>query len=261
VRDGQASQTARRVAAQRRHFDRLTVDYGDPAGDQRLHDDVAGDLPFRNSPFALYLHARTRFFDAAVVDAAAAGLTQVVVVGAGYDGRSLRYAAPGARWFELDHPATTSDKAARLARLGLLTAAVAVPADFGADDVAGRLAAAGQDAVIPSLFYCEGVTPYLERESIARLLRALRTRAAPGSRLAIDVPLVPRGWRARRARARLRARVNAQGEPMRFQIRFADVPGLLTEGGWQLERAADPAGADPAHSRRPTAFVLASPYP
>src|SRR5271167_86445 len=86
VRDGQASQTARRVAAQRRHFPRLSTGYGDPAADQLLHDDVAGDLPYADTPFTAYLAARTRFFDLAVVDAIARGTQQIVVVGAGYEG-------------------------------------------------------------------------------------------------------------------------------------------------------------------------------
>ncbi|HTW21640.1 MAG TPA: SAM-dependent methyltransferase [Mycobacteriales bacterium] len=261
MREGQASQTARRVAAQRRHFPRVPAEYGDSRADRLLHADVAGDLPFRNTAFAVYLAARTRFFDTAVVTAIADRIAQIVVIGAGYDGRSLRYAAPDVRWFELDHPATIRDKTARLARLGVAGAAACVPADFTTDDVARLLADAGQVAGAPSLFYCEGVTPYLEREVVGGLLRAVRSRAAPGSRLAIDVPLVPRGWRARRARARLRARVRAQGEPMRFAIRFAELGPLLDDCGWSIDRAVGPAGDDPLRSSRSTAFVLASPYP
>jgi hypothetical protein len=51
-----------------------------------------------------------------VVAAIDRGVRQVVVGAAGYDGRAFRYAKPGARWFEVDHPATQRDK---LARLGL----------------------------------------------------------------------------------------------------------------------------------------------
>ena len=64
-------------------------------------------------------------------------MTQVVTGGAGDDGRALRYARPGTRWFEVDHPATQADKRARLARLGLDASPVAfIPADFTADAVA-----------------------------------------------------------------------------------------------------------------------------
>jgi len=252
VREGEPSRTAREVAAQRRHLERVQADYGDPVADQRLHGDVAGELPFRDDPLTAYLASRTRFFDTAVVEAIAGGIRQVVVAGVGYDGRSLRYAAPGVTWFELDHPATLADRSARLARLGIDGAAVAVAADFSVDDVGPRLAAAGHDGSIASLVLCEGVTTYLERAVVVGLLRAVRDRAATGSRLAIDFSLVPTTSRARQSRERLSARVGSQGEPFRFALPAAELPGLLREGGWRVEST---------DSSESTAFVLASPYP
>jgi O-methyltransferase involved in polyketide biosynthesis len=56
---------------------------------------------------------------------------------AGYDGRSLRYERPGTLWFEIDHPATQSDKRARLGRLGIHSGRLRfVAADFTTDPVA-----------------------------------------------------------------------------------------------------------------------------
>jgi methyltransferase (TIGR00027 family) len=260
VRDGQASQTARRVAAQRRHFDRVPADYGDPAADQRLHDDVAGDLPYVDTPFTGYLAARTRFFDTAVVDAVARGCLQIVVVGAGYDGRSLRYGSHAVRWFELDHPATLTDKSERLSRLGLATdAASPVAVDFAFDDVGDALVAAGHDASQPSLIVCEGVTPYLDREVVLRLLTSLRTRAAAGSQLAIDFALEAESGKARAAREALRAAVESHGEPFRFELPRSDLVGLLRSAGWAIERAVDPLGVDVASSQVPTVFAMARP--
>jgi methyltransferase (TIGR00027 family) len=260
VQDGQASQTARRVAAQRRHFDRLHTDYGNPAADQRLHDDVAGDLPFAETALTAYLVMRTRFFDQAVADAIARGVAQIVVVGAGYDGRSIRYANPTARWFELDHPATVADKLARLDRLGISDETVAhIAVDFAVDDVGHALAAAGHDASLPSLFYCEGVTPYLEAAVVARVLAVLRDRAAPSSQLAIDFALRAASRRAKRSRARLRAVVKSHGEPIRFELARSALHELFDSTGWQIVRAVDPAGAEIVTSDRPTAFVTATP--
>ena len=53
---------------------------------------------------------------------------KVIIVGAGYDGRAIRYARPGVRWFEVDHPATQRDKLERLERLGIAVAHVALNA-------------------------------------------------------------------------------------------------------------------------------------
>ena len=116
----QASLTAQRVAAQRALIARVPADRGDPAADDRLGRDVAADQTVNpQSPMFAYLAARTRFIDSVVVRSLQRGVTQVVIAGAGYDGRALRYGKPGVRRFELDHPATQADKLERLARLGL----------------------------------------------------------------------------------------------------------------------------------------------
>ena len=84
-----------------------------------------------------YLQARTAFVDRAVVGAVDGGMPQAVLVGAGYDGRALRYARDGVSWFEVDHPDTQKDKRARLDRLGLACTHVSfIPIDLGHEDVA-----------------------------------------------------------------------------------------------------------------------------
>jgi len=71
---------------------------------------------------------------------------------AGYDGRGLRYAKPGVRWFEVDHPDTQRDKLQRLAQLAITTPDVTfVAADLVADDVAAALMGAGFEPDAPSL--------------------------------------------------------------------------------------------------------------
>ena len=54
-----------------------------------------------------------------VVAAIAAGVRQIVVCGAGLDDRALRFRTPGVRFFEVDHPVTQADKAARLRAIGV----------------------------------------------------------------------------------------------------------------------------------------------
>jgi methyltransferase (TIGR00027 family) len=81
---------------------------------------------------------------------------QVVICGAGYDDRALRFRSPRTRFIELDHPATQADKADRLRAVGAgPDGVVLAPADFRDDDVAAVLAAAGHDTVRPTLFLCE----------------------------------------------------------------------------------------------------------
>src|ERR1700760_2659709 len=119
MEDGGPSQTARRVAAYRLDFTRIPADYGDPAAGHALAVDVAAGRQAPAGRMHDYLAARTTFFDRTVTGALGRGVTQVVVGAAGYDGRAFRYAKPGVRWFEVDHPATQADKLERITRLGL----------------------------------------------------------------------------------------------------------------------------------------------
>src|SRR6478752_296610 len=262
MEDGGPSQTARRVAAHRLDFTRIPADYGDPAADHALAVDVAAGRQAPAGRMHDYLAARTAFFDRTVTGALGRGVTQVVVGAAGYDGRAFRYAKPGVRWFEVDHPATQRDKLERLERLGIDASHVRfVEADFARDPVADRLRAAGLDPDAPSLFLLEGVAVYLEPAVLEDVLRQFRQVAAPGSSLAISVSLSrPRGDAAR---ARFQATVAALGEPARSTFEAAEAEALLARTGWPLaaengDGRQTAAGSD---RLRAAGLLVASPGP
>jgi O-methyltransferase involved in polyketide biosynthesis len=104
VKDGTASHTARSAAARRLEYERVVAPYSDPAADEALTRDVADGLTPARGRMHEYIRARTAFFDRIVVHSTAQGITQVVIGGAGYDGRAFRYARPGVRWFEATLP-------------------------------------------------------------------------------------------------------------------------------------------------------------
>ena len=264
MEDGGPSVTARRVAAHRLGFTRLPAAYGDPAADDALAADVAAGREAPANRIHDYLAARTSFFDRIVVAAIGRGVRQIVVGGAGYDGRALRYAKPGVRWFEADHPATQRDKRERLERLGIAAPHVRfVEADFTRDPVADRLAAAGLDAGAPSLFLLEGVAVYLEPVVLETVLDQFRQVAAAGSRLAISVSL-SRDHDAD-ARARFQASLAAMGEPARSTFDAAQAEDLLATTGWRIMAGHDdPDDQDAAAKRarlRSAGLLLASAGP
>ena len=237
MKDGTASHTARRVAAHRLEHERVAADYGDPAADQALTADVADGEQPNTGPMHEHLRRRTAFFDRAVVDALGRGVRQVVIGGAGYDGRALRYAKPGVTWFELDHPATQADKVARIGRLDLECGHIRfIAADFTTDPVAESLLAAGLDAARPTLFLLEGVAVYLERPVLERVLAAFRQVAADGSELALSGSA---GTATPQARARLQQRVAELGEPIRSQLPPDQARDLLAAVGWQPSAAPE----------------------
>jgi methyltransferase (TIGR00027 family) len=235
MKDGTASDTARSVAAHRLEYERVAADYGDPAADQSLNVDVADGREPTPGRMHEYLRARTAFFDRAVVRALERGARQVVIGGAGYDGRALRYAKPGVRWFEVDHPATQSDKVERVARLNVATGHIRfIPADFTADPIAEPLLAAGLDPASPTLFLLEGVAVYLERPVVERVLAAFRQVAADGSELAMSVST---DTATPQQRARFQERVAKLGEPARSQFTHEQARDLLAAVGWELTAA------------------------
>jgi methyltransferase (TIGR00027 family) len=236
MREGTASHTARSVAAQRLEFARIEAAYGDPAADDALTSDVAGGLRPAHGRMHEYLRARTAFFDRVVVTALDRGIRQVVIGGAGYDGRAFRYAKPGVRWFEVDHPATQADKRARIARLGLDAAHIAfIAADFTADPVAGPLREAGIERASPALFLFEGVAVYLERPVIERVLAEFRAVTAPGAALAISVST----GAPSRTRAAFQQRVAALGEAARTMLAPGEANALLSSVGWEPSPPSD----------------------
>jgi len=233
VEDGGPSITARRVAAHRLGFTRVSAAYGDPAADDALATDVAAGHQAPANRMHDYLAARTSFFDRTVLAAIESNVRQIVVGGAGYDGRAFRYAKPGIRWFEVDHPATQRDKRERLERLGIAAPDLQfVEADFTRDPIADRLLAAGLDATAPSLFLLEGVAVYLEPAVLELVLNQFRQVAAPGSRMAISVSLSRDHDRG--ARARFQAAVAAMGEPARSTFDAAEAETLLASTGWHV---------------------------
>ena len=262
--DAGPSITARRVAAHRLGFTRVHAAFGDSVADDALAADVAAGREAPANRMHDYLAARTSFFDRIAVAAIGRGVRQIVIGGAGYDGRALRYAKPGVCWFEVDHPATQRDKRDRLERLGIAVPKVRfVEADFTRDPVADRLLAAGFDAGAPSLFLLEGVAIYLEPAVLETVLDQFRQVAAAGSQLAISVSL-PRDH-DEGARARFQAAVAAMGEPVRSTFDAAEAEDLLARTGWQILASQDDPGDRNATAKRarlrPAGLLLASAGP
>jgi methyltransferase (TIGR00027 family) len=223
-------------------YDRVPWRPGDPAADDALAADLAAGMEVSQGAMHGYLGVRTMFFDRVVVRALDRGTRQVITGGAGYDGRAFRYATPGLRWFEVDHPATQRDKISRLRRLGIEADQISfVAADFTSDDVSELLPAAGLDTAAAALFLLEGVAAYLAPDVLERLFGEFRAVAGPGSRLAVSMPVagsVSTGSRFRDA-------VASMGEPVLSRFEPAEAADLLARCGWRAV-TSDGARADKA---------------
>ncbi|MEV4621280.1 class I SAM-dependent methyltransferase [Asanoa sp. NPDC049573] len=128
---------------------------------------------------------------------------QVVILGAGLDGRAWRMPElAGGPVFEVDQPASQQDKRDRAAALPGRPPAF-VPVDFTRDVLSTALAAAGHRADLATTWIWEGVVPYLTTDQVAATVEALAGCSAPGSRLVVNYQLPAGSRRVSRVLARL----------------------------------------------------------
>jgi methyltransferase (TIGR00027 family) len=249
------SRTSQAVAVTRAGFARPHSEAGDPDAQRKLCEGMRSPpLPRLQAS----LEARTIFFDGQVVAAIAAGITQIVVLGAGYDDRALRFRTPGVTFFEVDHPATQADKRARLSVIGSSIPPVLVAADFQHDDVASALVAAGHDSTLATLFLCEGLLVYLDEPTTIALLTAVRMAAATDSSLAASLVVHAEGLDSAAVLARANSRRRAAAEePWLTILPVSGQQALLARAGWRITASADAAdlgtGAEPGRSLLVTA--------
>jgi methyltransferase (TIGR00027 family) len=151
-----------------------------PGDDWRARPDMD---PTFTRLFRASIVARARFIEDLVVQQAAAGAGQYVILGAGLDTFAQRRAdiASRLRVFEIDRPGPQAWKRQRLLDLGFGVPDWLrfVPVDFEANDSWWqRLAAAGFDTSQRAVVSSTGVSMYLTREAIAETLRQVATLAS-----------------------------------------------------------------------------------
>ena len=169
----------------------------------------------------------------------AGGAEQLVILGAGYDSRPYRFAdrLSGVQVFEVDHPATSAAKQAKIrALIGEIPANVAyVAVDFTVDNFADKLLASGYRTTRPTVFLWEGVTPYLDLAAVDAVLGFVTTNAAAGSAIVFDYILrsVTEGTCTLRGAANEFAKMSRTSEPLSFGIDEGQAPAFLASRGFQ----------------------------
>jgi methyltransferase (TIGR00027 family) len=157
---------------------------------------------------------------------------QVVILGAGLDGRAWRMPElASATVFEVDHPDSQRRKRERASALELQAREVRfVAVDFARDDLDDALAAAGHDPSRPTTWIWEGVVMYLELSAIEATLAIVKRRSAAGSRLVV-VYNAP-SWMSRIVGVLVR-RI---GEPFRSAFTADQMRALLARHGFETRQ-------------------------
>lgn len=138
---------------------------------------------------------------------------QVVILGAGLDGRAWRMPElAGADVYEVDQPASQQDKRDRAGVLdGKPPTFVAV--DFGRDRLGEALGAAGHRSAEPTTWVWEGVVPYLTAEQVAGTVQQVAALSPAGSRLIVNYQARSFAARFGRYIARAMARSGGRANP------------------------------------------------
>jgi len=146
--------------------------------------------PFFPSGMYEYVIARTRYFDAVFIEALEDDFDQIVIFGAGFDSRALRFANlnKGTRIFELDAPTTQQEKLKvhQSKKLAIPDNLFFIPIDFNKESLQDKMAQAGFVAGKKSLFILEAVTMYLPQDAVESTFRFIEDVSGMGSLIAFD---------------------------------------------------------------------------
>ena len=206
----------------------------------------------------LHLVLRKRFLDDEVREAIAAGATQVLVVGGGYDTLCLRLAAefPEVTFLELDHPPTHQSKAKAVQAIGASRTNLHLQGvDLSERSLRELLEEAecwAGDA--RSVVVAEGVLMYLSEQDVVAFLAAVRSSVASGSRVLATyiyqegLSQASLGWLG----GILKGFLKLVGEPFRWGVGAEGIEPFLGSHGFQVlgdfrrfdlkQRYVDPAG-------------------
>jgi methyltransferase (TIGR00027 family) len=205
---------------------------------------------------------RTRFFDKQVQSAISLGISQVVICGAGYDDRALRFRTKGVRFFKLDHLVTQTDKLRRLKSMDAdMEWLTLVPIGFRSDDVEAKLCAVGHDMGCPTLFICEGLLVYLNQQVGCKLLTGLRSRAAVNSILAASLAIHREGVDSGKVAVAVKTwRRAGETEPWLTILSIDSYLALFKQTGWKVDQNIDSLKLDTSeiHGRKP--LITAKPF-
>ncbi len=189
---------------------------------------------------------RKRFLEETVRESLAAGVSQVVVLGAGLDTLALRLRAeyPEARFWELDRAATQAIKRKGLAGAGLEGPNLCLlPLDLTTEWVSDTLRADRRyRPEAATLFVAEGLLMYLTPNRVADLLHDLHGCSGPGSRLGFTfLELGLDGRPDFNPPSRLiRGWLKVRGELFQWGLNQGALSAFLQAHGWTLSALATP---------------------
>ena len=181
---------------------------------------------------------RKAFFEKNVLDAIQNGVSQVLVLGAGYDTLCYRLSAkyPNIMFFEIDHPVTALRKIDGIIKMGKLNNHHIIPEDLSKKTLSEVLAKNGfWNSKARSIITAEGLLQYLPLKSVKDLFKQCSSNSGKESRVAFTyVGKDPNGKTHAGPNSRLMLwLLKMGGEPWLWATNLTELNELLIEQGWQ----------------------------
>lgn len=191
---------------------------------QDVVDHIHENLARAQEPWAIGLRShvliRSRFAEDRLAAAVQRGVSQYVIVGAGFDTFAYRQPAwaTGLRIFEVDHPASQAHKLDRLKSSEIMIPPNVnfAPVDLEASSLSDGLLQSGFDPRRPAFFSCLGVMVYLAEETADAIFRLVASMPRTSEIVfTFSQPESDLSPQDAKHRARISASVEAMGEPWR----------------------------------------------
>jgi len=137
-----------------------------------------------------YVIARTKYMDEIFKGALESGFDQILIFGAGFDSRAIRFAENNfkTKIFELDSSHTQRAKIRQLSKrkIHVPDNTIFIPVDFSTDSVDEKLELSGFRRNKTTLFVMEGLIMYLNKEAVNNLFELIHKIARPKSIVVFD---------------------------------------------------------------------------
>jgi len=192
-----------------------------------------------------YIIARTKYIDAVFERAVAEQFDQILIFGAGFDTRALRFKdkAGNTQIFELDVSATQQKKISQYQKRHLTVPSnvTSIAIDFDKESLSVKLDEAKFKKDQRSLFILEGLLMYLQAESVDAAFKVIQDYAGKLSLVAFDYiyASVLRKIAIHSGKSRIAKRVSRAGEKWHFSIENGEIEKFLKKYDLKLINQSD----------------------
>lgn len=191
-------------------------------------------------PISAQLLSRAKYTEEKLEQAVSKGISQYVIIGAGFDSFCLRRPdfSAGLRIYEIDHPATQQIKRKRLMEIldaspdGVEFIAIDLEKRTIADALSGSSFLKDEKAFFSWL----GVVPYLSEDAVFNVLRHLASFAARGSEIVFDylIPTHLMPQEERRVLGKVMWIIERWGEPVKSFFKPDVFPEEVSRLGYHI---------------------------